>query len=116
MKSRSLAAAAVMAVFATPAFAHAFLDHASPGAGATLAAAPKEIALSFTKDLEPSLSGIAVSDADGHDEEAAGAVIGGSSMTVALKPLMPGTYHVSWHVVSQDTHRTDGAYSFTVTP
>lgn len=109
-------AAAVLAVFATPAFAHAFLDHASPGAGATLAAPPKEIALNFTEKLEPHFSGITVTDTDGRDEEAAGAVIDGSSVTVALKPLTPGTYHVNWHAVSLDTHRTEGAYSFTVKP
>jgi len=31
-------------------------------------------------------------------------------------PLKPGTYLVSWHVVSVDTHRTSGTYKFTVTP
>ena len=115
MKLRSLAAVA-MTVFATPAFAHAFLQHASPGAGATLAAPPKQLALSFTEKLEPHFSGVTVTDADGHDEEAAGAVIDGSAVTVALKPLTPGTYHVSWRAISVDTHRTEGAYSFTVKP
>ena len=115
MKRLSLAVA-VLAVFASPALAHAFLQHASPGAGASLAAPPKEIALSFTKDLEPSLSGIAVTDADGHDEAAAKPVIDDSSVTVVLKPLMPGTYHVAWHAVSVDSHRTEGDYAFTVKP
>jgi methionine-rich copper-binding protein CopC len=115
MKLRSLAVAA-MTAFATPAFAHAFLEHANPGAGATLTSPPKQLALSFTEKLEPHFSGVSVTDADGHDEEAASAVIDGFSVTVALKPLMPGTYHVSWRAVSVDTHRTDGAYSFTVKP
>jgi copper resistance protein C len=115
MRLHSLAAAA-LAVFATPAFAHAFLNHASPGAGAMLSDAPKQIALSFTEKLEPSFSGVTVTDADGHDVEAGSAVIDGPSVTVALKPLTPGTYRVSWHAVSVDTHRTDGAYNFTVKP
>ena len=115
MKHLSLAAD-VLAVFATPAFAHAFLQHASPGAGAILTAPPKEIALNFSEKLEPHFSGVTITDADGHDEEAAGAVIDNSSVTVALKPLNPGSYHVSWHAVSLDTHRTEGAYSFTVKP
>jgi methionine-rich copper-binding protein CopC len=115
VKLRSLAAAA-LTLCATPAFAHAFLEHASPGAGAALAAPPKQLALSFTEKLEPHFSGVTVTDTDGHDEEAAGAVIDGTSVTVALKPLTPGTYHVAWHAVSVDTHRTDGAYSFTVKP
>jgi copper resistance protein C len=116
MTSRILIAAALVAGFASPAFAHAFLQHASPGAGDTLAGAPKEIALSFTEKLEPSFSGVTVTDADGHDVEASGAVIAGPSVTVALKPLGPGSYHVTWHAVSLDTHRTEGAYSFTVKP
>ena len=33
---------------------------------------------------------------------------------VALKALPPGDYKVSWHVVSVDTHRTIGDFSFTV--
>ena len=28
--------------------------------------------------------------------------------------LKPGTYTVSWHVLSVDTHRTEGSYRFTV--
>jgi methionine-rich copper-binding protein CopC len=35
---------------------------------------------------------------------------------VPLKALRPGTYRVSWHAVSIDTHRTEGAFTFTVKP
>jgi methionine-rich copper-binding protein CopC len=28
--------------------------------------------------------------------------------------LKPGSYTVTWHVLSVDTHRTEGSYSFTV--
>jgi methionine-rich copper-binding protein CopC len=37
-------------------------------------------------------------------------------ITVALPPLKPGLYHVTWHAVSVDSHRTEGGYTFTVTP
>jgi methionine-rich copper-binding protein CopC len=116
MKIHALIATVLVLGFAPPAFAHAFLQHASPGAGDTLAGAPKEIALSFTEQLEPSFSGVTVTDADGHDVEASSALVSGPSVTVTLKPLAPGSYHVTWHAVSLDTHRTDGAYSFTVKP
>lgn len=116
MTSRTFIAAVLVLGFAPPAFAHAFLQHASPGAGETLASAPKEIGLSYTEQLEPSFSGVTVTDADGHDVEAAPAAVSGPSISVALKPLGPGTYHVTWHAVSLDTHRTEGAYSFTVKP
>jgi methionine-rich copper-binding protein CopC len=37
-------------------------------------------------------------------------------MMVPLRSLAPGTYRVAWHVVSVDTHRTEGAYTFAVKP
>jgi copper resistance protein C len=35
-------------------------------------------------------------------------------MQVSLKPLPPGTYKVIWHVLSVDTHTTQGDFSLTV--
>ena len=32
------------------------------------------------------------------------------------KPLSPGTYKVIWRVLSVDTHRTQGNFSFRVGP
>lgn len=96
--------------------AHAFLQHAGPGAGATLAVPPRRIALTFTEKLEPVFSGVTVTNVSGSSVEAGAVLISGNAMVVALRPLAPGTYRVSWHVVSVDTHRTEGAYSFTVKP
>jgi len=100
---------------APPAFAHAFLKHADPGAGAHLAKAPAAVTLDFSEALEPAFSGAQVSDAAGHEVSSA-AKVSGSTITVTLGPLKPGTYKVRWHAVSVDTHRTQGAYSFTVGP
>lgn len=116
MSARTIFLCLAAAACAGPACAHAFLDHAVPGAGATVASPPKQVALVFTEQLEAAFSGVTVTDAAGHDVEAAKAVIAGASMTVALKPLGPGTYRVTWRAVSVDTHRTDGAYRFTVRP
>jgi methionine-rich copper-binding protein CopC len=117
MKIRTLIVSLLMvAGLATPAAAHAFLQHASPGAGDTLASAPKEISLAFTKALEPTFSGVEVTDATGQDVEAATPAISGGTVNVVLKPLAAGIYHVAWHAVSVDAHRTEGAYSFTIKP
>jgi methionine-rich copper-binding protein CopC len=116
MIMRTLIAVAAVSLLATPVMAHAFLDHADPGAGASLSQSPKQIALSFTEKLEPTFSGVSVSDAAGHDEEAAAPVISGDTVTVALKPLPAGSYHVSWRAVSIDSHRTEGSYSFSIKP
>lgn len=105
-----------LSLLAGPAFAHAFLQHADPGAGAQLGAAPKILTLNFSEKLEPTFSGVSVTDEKGQDMQASPAKISGSNMTVALKPLSPGSYHVMWHAVSVDTHRTEGSYRFSVGP
>jgi methionine-rich copper-binding protein CopC len=35
-------------------------------------------------------------------------------MSVALRPGGTGTYHVTWRVLSVDTHTTDGSFTFQV--
>ena len=45
--------------------AHAFLDHASPLVGSTVAAAPHEVSLTFTQNLEPAFSTVSVTDSSG---------------------------------------------------
>ncbi|HEX4112933.1 MAG TPA: copper homeostasis periplasmic binding protein CopC [Stellaceae bacterium] len=98
--------------------AHAFLDHARPAVGATVPA-PREVSIWFTEEVEPAFSKIAVTDAAGarvdksdtHSDQADAKVL-----HVSLKSLPPGTYKVSWQVVSVDTHRTHGDFSFTVGP
>jgi methionine-rich copper-binding protein CopC len=99
----------------TPAFAHAMLEHATPGAGASVKA-PEAVVLQYSEALEPSLSQVTVSDNGGHDVSAGTPSISGTIMQVKLKPLRPGTYHVTWRALSVDTHRTSGAYSFDVVP
>lgn len=100
---------------AQPAFAHAMLEQASPSAGAVLSAAPKEIVLEYSEPLEPAFSNAEVRDSEGASVVAR-TEISGKTIHVVLKPLAPGLYRVIWHAVSVDTHRTQGAYSFTVKP
>jgi copper resistance protein C len=96
------------------AWAHAFLDHASPLVGSTVQAAPHEVSLWFTQELEPAFSSVQVTDANGARVDQGKARIGGSVMRIGLKPLSPGTYRVRWRALSVDTHTTEGSFSFTV--
>ncbi len=116
MTGRFILTALAAACLATPAMAHAFLQHAEPGAGATLKPAPVRVALDFSEKLEPAFSGVAVTDSSGRSVEGGAVVIRGNSMVVPLRTLPPGTYRVVWHAVSVDTHRTEGAYTFAVKP
>ena len=114
MNSRILGAVLVLTCSATSASAHAFLKRAQPSAGAVLASPPRSIALAFTEKLEPALSGVTVTDGADHNVAAAATLIDGVSMIVPLRPLGRGSYLVRWHAVSDDMHRTEGSYSFTV--
>jgi methionine-rich copper-binding protein CopC len=113
-----LAAVLLMAVsISPPAFAHAFPDHSVPAVGGTIAQSPAEIRIWFTQKLEPSFSNIEVLDASGARVDRDDATVDAQDPTllrVSVKPLAAGTYKVVWHVVSTDTHTTDGNFSFTV--
>jgi copper resistance protein C len=109
------AAAILLAVMpSTGAQAHAFLDHAEPRVGSTVPTAPRELALFYTQNLEPAFSSVEVSDANGARVDLGKPTISASTMRVGLKPLSPGTYRVRWHVLSVDTHTTQGSFTFHV--
>jgi hypothetical protein len=107
---------ALLVALPQAALAHAMLEHATPGAGATLKQSPAHVQLEFSEPLEPSFSGATVTDARGNSVVSGAPQISESSMTVNLKPLTPGEYRVQWHAVSVDTHRTEGGYSFQIGP
>jgi methionine-rich copper-binding protein CopC len=96
--------------------AHAFLDHAEPRVGNTVATAPREVTLWFTQKLEPAFSTITVTNAAGQRVDTGKTRVSGSQMSVSLRPGGPGTYRVVWRVLSVDTHTTDGSFSFKVGP
>jgi hypothetical protein len=115
MKIVSLSAALLLSPL--PASAHAHLDHASPAAGSTVTQAPKDVTIWFTEALESKFSGIDVRDAQGASVAGGVATLDSGNtaeLRVPLKALPPGTYKVIWHVMSVDTHRTQGDFSFTV--
>jgi copper resistance protein C len=109
--------AAFATLAASLAHAHAFLDHASPAVGRTVATAPATVTIWFTQELEPAFSSIEVHDQSGARVDAGDAKIDPKDATilrVSLKPLPHGKYKVSWRVVSVDTHPTEGTFTFTV--
>ncbi|HLZ65267.1 MAG TPA: copper homeostasis periplasmic binding protein CopC [Aliidongia sp.] len=112
-------AAGLLLAVSGHAFAHAMLETAAPAAGSTVAA-PAEIRLAFTEALEPHFSSITLSAPDGKPVAAPKAAPDPADAKVLIlhpeAPLAPGRYHVVWTVVSVDTHRTQGAFDFTVQP
>jgi copper resistance protein C len=96
------------------AVAHAFLDHAEPRVGNKVATPPREVTLWFTQKLEPAFSSVMVTNAAGQRVDTGKARVSGNQMSVSLRPGGTGTYHVTWRVLSVDTHTTDGSFNFQV--
>jgi methionine-rich copper-binding protein CopC len=101
------------------ALAHAFLSHALPAVGDSVKTAPAKLELWFSEAVEPSFSSVTLTDGAGQ-AVALGPLTADpgdkAHLEAALPSLAPGTYKVSWQVVSVDTHRTSGSFSFTVAP
>ena len=98
--------------------AHAFLLKSDPAVGATVSDL-KTLRLEFSEAIELGFSGIDLATASGvalalngvHFADEAHKVL-----VAGLPMLTAGAYRVRWHVVSVDTHRTEGEFGFTVKP
>lgn len=100
-----------------PAFAHAALIHAQPAVGSTVSSSPGAVTLEFSEGVVPRLSDISIRDASGKAVKAGRASGSGTSLSAPIQGrLTAGTYTVTWHAVSVDTHRTQGRFTFTVAP
>jgi methionine-rich copper-binding protein CopC len=102
---------------AVAARAHAFLDHASPAVGSELPAAPANVTMWFTQQLEPAFTAATVTSQTGDRVDAGPARVDAkdpTELSVPLKQLPPGTYTVAWRALSVDTHTTTGHFTFTV--
>ena len=108
----------VMLCATSPAFAHAFLQSASPRVGSELATPPTAVTITFTEDVEPDFSTIVVRNAQGvRVDKADPHLVGdhGNELAVKVPKLPPGYYAVFWHATSVDTHKTEGRFEFGVT-
>ncbi|MGW8142632.1 copper homeostasis periplasmic binding protein CopC [Sphingomonas melonis] len=122
MRSIFLPTALALLGVASAAQAHPKLVTASPAANATVAK-PARIELRFSEKLMPKFSGADLM-MTGHGgathapmKITATAAVAGNGSTLVLTPkapLAPGRYTVTWHVVSSDTHRVAGNYTFAV--
>ena len=103
---------------AVAAFAHAHLVRATPAAGATVSTPPSEVTLRFNEKLESAFSSIVVRDQSGKQVDKGSATVDKDDralMRVLLQqPMTPGVYKVEWKVMSADTHKIDGNFTFTI--
>jgi methionine-rich copper-binding protein CopC len=104
----------VLALSIGGAHAHAFLDHAEPRVGNKVGSPPREVTLWFTQKLEPAFSSVTITNGAGERIDTGKARVSGNQMSVSVRAGGTGTYHVNWHVLSVDTHTTDGSFTFQV--
>ena len=94
--------------------AHAFLERAEPRVGNKVATPPQQVTLWFTEKLETAFSSLTVTNAAGQRVDTGKARVSGNQISISVRPGGTGTYRVNWHVLSADTHRTDGDFTFQV--
>jgi copper resistance protein C len=116
MRQHLVFASTLLVLGTLTAHAHAFLDHASPQGGSSVHSAPHEVSLTFTQNLEPAFSTVEVTGSNDARVDQGKPQISGNVMRIGVKPLTAGSYTVRWHVLSVDTHRTEGSFSFSVEP
>ncbi len=101
-------------VTAGHAAAHNELVGSTPADGATVAAAPAEIALEFDQPVQTQFGQIAVLDAIGGHHEQGEPQIAGVTVTQDVDQLAQGAYQISYRVASADGHPISGTLTFTV--
>lgn len=117
----SLRTIAVMLLLIMPrlVFAHAQLRQADPPVGAVVHSPPTQVELTFSEAVEPRFSTVTVANAAGARVDKGDLhpiAADAKRLAVSLEALPPGTYTVVWHATAVDTHKTEGAFTFTVAP
>ena len=106
---------AALALWASPAAAHAELLASDPADGSVLDAAPSAITLQFTEGVAVQPDGVRVLDDEGERVDAGTATATGSSVEAPIDDgLAQGSYVVAWRVISADGHPVRGAFTFSV--
>lgn len=101
---------------ARPAAAHASLIASDPPEDAALDDAPTQVTLTFSEQVEHQFARVEVTASDGARVESGEATVDGAQVSMPLASLTRvGTYRVSYHVVSADSHPIEGEYTFEVT-
>ena len=109
------AVALAVVVSASGALAHTFLVRSSPDAGARLRTSPDEVVLDFTETVA---SGSTIDVHDDHGKRIdvlfVGTDVDRTRLRASLPTLEDGVYQLTWRVVADDGHTTEGEFVFGV--
>jgi copper resistance protein C len=99
---------------AAPAFAHAELKGSNPAKGASVAAAPKQIELTFNQAVSP--ESITVVGPQGVQWTVGQIAVAGPVVTAPVTAVGPaGEYTINYRVLSEDGDPVTGTVAFTLT-
>ena len=117
MTAGTLAVLAI-SLLATLANAHPKLNSANPAADVSSKVSPSEIRLNFSEGVIAKFSGVEIKSESGKKIPTGPAATDPKDQKQLIvplpAPLAAGRYTVTWHAVSEDTHRVKGEYSFAV--
>jgi methionine-rich copper-binding protein CopC len=118
---RSLPVAALVVLFtvllgAPAALAHTSLQKSTPAAGASLAAPPAEVSLTFGEAVRLPASPIRVTGPEGVVWTVGQATVTDATVTAPVSATGPaGAYALNWQVISDDGDTIRGTVRFTLT-
>lgn len=104
-----------------PAFAHGELVSATPAKDSIISQLPKTASIEFDGALitlgGPKTNVLRVQDPQGVQIDLGDSMVSGGTLMVSLKSVsIPGKYHLSYRIVSEDGHPVQGAYDFSLSP
>ena len=114
MKILSLLSGLVLVAIGATAHAHAHLQKSSPADNSTITTSPPNLVLNFSEAARLTALSIQKGEEPKQDLKPL-PTTAAQQVSIPLPPLTPGTYSVSWRVVSDDGHVMGGALHFTLT-
>jgi methionine-rich copper-binding protein CopC len=115
MRSVSYAITLAFAFFGSiaPASAHATLVRSLPAAGSKVSPPPTELRMTFSEMID--FVSARVVGRGGKKVQTGPAKVDDTVLVIPLSgSLAPGVYQVNWEVMSTDTHKARGRFSFEV--
>ena len=113
-------ASALLLVVPQVLMAHLGLRRSTPAHGAHLAAAPRELRLTFTEAVEAAVARLRLVGPSGAEVPVSALRQPGDSGQVVvadvLGPLEGGVYNLEWQVIGKDGHPVRGTISYVVAP
>ena len=115
MKILVLLSGLALVAFGVSANAHAHLQKSSPADNSTITASPSNLVLNFSEAAR--LTALSIQkDSEPQQKLKPPSAAAAQQISVPLPQLTPGTYSVSWHVLSDDGHVMSGTLHFTLAP